>query len=1066
VTRDTPTPSVPPTAIWVALIIGAAGLFTLNRAWFQDVRPTEPPAPLYWRSPGDIQDIEARLWDDPLSVVARARAADSKRDSDPRRSLEPLLDSLRRANVSNLLVLGVFLNGAPYAADIETRRRARYAILAGLHRGGFVPENAEHVGYLLLNRAYLQVRVTVPDESRNSPGSLPVAVFETLVLDEVATPDSAAHVPAAGSRIVLLWFDQDAFRDEPLSDFADLADAFKYGTPNSRREMANVQSAIIGPADSDGLRQMARELARCQLSSDCAATRNPRAVYSPYATAADRWVLDNPAPINCAKHLDALDDEKTLAATVSRETNGRVRFYRTLADDCTVIHNLYAELQNRGLDDVDQVVIIAERDSLYARLMGSYFGGCFTAATAGTSAAGVEPPRHPHCYTYLRGLDGLSASPPTPSDPSQASSTTTPASANSSKTSNAATPESSTGPGQLDYLRRLVADIAARRHEQSCESRGRYQCIRAIGVLGSDVYDKLLVLQALRRAFPRTIFFTTDLDARLLDAPNLNSTRHMIIGSAFGLELRPRLQGDVPPFRDSYQTASYLASMLAATQLTSGVVEDTASQAVAAWTSKPRIFEIGRTDAFDLVPADSPGTPDMCSAADILRCAYIVPRPAGAFWHDPSRSMGLEIGIAVATLALLGVWLALAPRSVRGWNARRKLIVGGAAILVLAVTASIWRYVITPTGGANLPLFSGANIWAALIVEVLATGTVVCLAIRGQRVLSRSAAQINQRFGFAHDTRKLLQHREAQLMRLPGWARLLACMGLPNCLPSEVTPDRTPVDPVSPIEDLIARYLYNGRGAARFMRVALITVLSGSALMALDYQIGTNYIEVGVLTLSGKSHEVGRVLSVLSFFAIEFLVLWVADAMMLSRAFIRELTRSEPDWPPKSLELAGSRFALDTEALKVWSNLQIVADRTEVVAGLVWYPALVIIAMGVCAFTVEFGPFSFVSDPLSLLINGLIAILAAMLLRQAAESLRHKSIEQLDEYRSRLARSQSLDRNDAATTELEHLLARIEDLQTGAFAPYSQQPLVKAVLIPGGTYGATLLLQYLNTLGR
>ena len=34
-------------------------------------------------------------------------------------------------------------------------------------------------------------------------------------------------------------------------------------------------------------------------------------------------------------------------------------------------------------------------------------------------------------------------------------------------------------------------------------------------MLGSDVYDKLLILQALRPAFPRAVFFTTDLNARL-----------------------------------------------------------------------------------------------------------------------------------------------------------------------------------------------------------------------------------------------------------------------------------------------------------------------------------------------------------------------------------------------------------------------------------------------------------------------------------------------------------------------------------------------------------------------
>ena len=48
---------------------------------------------------------------------------------------------------------------------------------------------------------------------------------------------------------------------------------------------------------------------------------------------------------------------------------------------------------------------------------------------------------------------------------------------------------------------------------------------KAIGVLGSDVYDKLLILQALKQNFPHAIFFTTDLDARLFPPREIQWTR-------------------------------------------------------------------------------------------------------------------------------------------------------------------------------------------------------------------------------------------------------------------------------------------------------------------------------------------------------------------------------------------------------------------------------------------------------------------------------------------------------------------------------------------------------------
>ena len=62
--------------------------------------------------------------------------------------------------------------------------------------------------------------------------------------------------------------------------------------------------------------------------------------------------------------------------------------------------------------------------------------------------------------------------------------------------------------------------------------------IKAIGVVGTDFYDKYLVLQALRQRFPDVIFFTTDLDARFLHPDNFKWTRNLIVASNFGLSLR------------------------------------------------------------------------------------------------------------------------------------------------------------------------------------------------------------------------------------------------------------------------------------------------------------------------------------------------------------------------------------------------------------------------------------------------------------------------------------------------------------------------------------------------
>ena len=62
--------------------------------------------------------------------------------------------------------------------------------------------------------------------------------------------------------------------------------------------------------------------------------------------------------------------------------------------------------------------------------------------------------------------------------------------------------------------------------------------VRAVGILGSDVYDKLLVLQALRPTFPNALFFTTDADTRFLHPAEFEWARGLVMLSGYGLETR------------------------------------------------------------------------------------------------------------------------------------------------------------------------------------------------------------------------------------------------------------------------------------------------------------------------------------------------------------------------------------------------------------------------------------------------------------------------------------------------------------------------------------------------
>ena len=124
------------------------------------------------------------------------------------------------------------------------------------------------------------------------------------------------------------------------------------------------------------------------------------------------------------------------------------------------------------------------------------------------------------------------------------------------------------GQGQYDYLRRLGERVVSldnrlRSGLDKDPTQRSSDGIAAVGVLGSDRYDKLLIMQALRPLLPNALFFTTDLDAQLWHPTALPHTRNLLIASSFGLQLDDELQGEIPPFRSNYQTGAFLATQAA-----------------------------------------------------------------------------------------------------------------------------------------------------------------------------------------------------------------------------------------------------------------------------------------------------------------------------------------------------------------------------------------------------------------------------------------------------------------------------------------------------------------------
>jgi hypothetical protein len=1070
---------LPPT-LWVVLVVGLAGAFAVNHRGFQDARPPDQNAPAYRHTPSSDQDVEAREWEDPFTAVAVARSADSRSrhgsaakseqtspPQTPVHDLSRLAEDVRGHPHDPLLVLGVMVPGAPYADDIENRRRTRYAVLAGLSSSGYAPDDNEHVGYTSL---------ALPPDTASGE----IAAYEWFHSELPAKAE--AHHPT----VLVLWLDQDNFRHGPLQRFSGIVEFIAPVEAGS----GSVANVILGPADSDGLSAMSSELEQKGACDSLAKSGRPIAIYSPRATAVDWWIVSD------AVKKRYSDTESDPRADHFNDRCEHVHLYRTVATDLAVLRSLYGELQYRGIRSVSEITLITERDTLYARLISRYFNGCDGTAASGTqfTVTGESDSTRPLCFTYLRGLDGLAPPAPDSTESSTSANAKTGAGASAAVQTPAA-PDTATGRGQLDYLRRLTLELASARDDPSCRwiSKALYlgdpaisasRCarrIKAIGVVGSDVYDKLLVLQALRSAFPRYIFFTTDLDARLTDEQNLPWTRELVVGSSLGLSLRPEVQGSIPPFRDTYQTATYYSTRRAVQELP-GMHDDSERVIDLTYTHRPHVFEIGRSQAFDLTVDKDVRLP--CDKN--LDCRSIAESRSPPLWSKSSAGSSLLVGglailmgIFILAAAMGDRWVLrlAAPLYSSGYAAqdRRRLVTAALTLTAIALSsmwgwASLVHTLNNDDKRVPAPIFSGTSHWAASMFEALSILAVITLVIRGQRKLHDNAEEMFNEFQFPNSGETLINSYVAWL-RSPTTARRRRWkerLWLPLRRLSGNKQDPLPTNEFFALENLVGQYLYRGRWQARLLRVGFITLIASLLLLVLEYILMIFEFNMGVSFVRGfaliDTHYVERGIedgiSLLNLLTVQFLIFWVADAMLLTRSFALALKEDKPNWPDTVIGDQMRNLGLSRTWTESWLDLRLIAWRTGRVASLIWYPSLIIAAMAIAALTVEFGEFGFASNPIALIISTGYVVCAGVMLRRIAEAWRSDVLFRVED--AKLYALQPANPGGVNVKQLDRLSKRVKALSDGAFAPYSQQPMVRAVIVPALTYGATAGLQYLH----
>jgi hypothetical protein len=1052
------------------------------------------------------QDVDARLWQDPLRTATEHEAqVFSRRKDAPEQSEQ----ENQRHSVGHFWlghkpdecwVLAVMIPGGSYSEYSEPRLRMRQAVLEALGAEHYVPADGEHIGY-----------VKIDNPSWNW-GSM-IVPFEWCdrEVHEGSNEPSTLRLP---DHVCVLWLRDEEFQTNPA-----LRLNWLLRDPDGcfRVDMSQIKIRIVGPRTSTTLRAMVEEVAK---TTERLPLLQDVEIWSPTATASDALLLNG---LDGVKGYSSVQD--LLEARLGAEGHPLL-FRRATVTDKDVIQALLKELrENRGLKlgydygnngKLDRIALISEWDTFYGRALPITLEREVCHTNIETLLAGIHA-KNFLVFHYLRGIDGMLPGTLAGNEDK---------SKESAKQSSVAR-EMTEGLNQSDYLRRLSRELADR---NAALVKNGEPGIRAVGVLGSDVYDKLLVLEALRRTLPDAIFFTNSLDARFAHPDEWRWTRNLLVASPFGPSVDDGHNERILPFRDSDQTACYTATLFAAgSKVRDRFINDTPI------LTPVRLYEIGRNGAFDLTvipPADreghratiQPASPDIQqwrNRSRLFRAGGIVFFVlCGLAWvlsiivgrrHLGPQEIGDRSGNSSADDAERGLAARRKDtergrqrvRRARVWlhwqlfrhnrSVNRVLFSSWSMFVILTLFSIFWVWVIACLGGPDGEPYSwndGISIWPTETLRLLAFLLSIFYILKIWRALHRNEQQLQLHF-FPR-----LEHREPEqkhaLFSKPWWRGLA----------KEVTVRHWKCEEGHRViaTKLWTRYRRSGEQRARFWRITPLILCYVGAGVLLMMLLG--WPSVPARGAWARYWDIFFV--VCSIAGSLFLTFYVADVTLLNRRLIHYLTKGVTLWPEEAFANLRGRWRLreqvvaelgpqdafdnlrrdlraiaaavaakfklrsitaesteeipPTELLVDYLDIDLIARRTKIVGGFIYYPLIVISLLIIS----RSGIFDHWTWPLPLLIllgfNAGYAVFSAVYLRRTAERARQSALQRLNDRLMAYTAAGHGDEKEAKTIRETANLIRAED--RGAFAAISQHPLAGALLLPSGSAGIWILLQY------
>lgn len=1026
------------------------------------------------------QLVRARLWEDPVAAAQRAvrETGMGRATPSPSPSITQRLRSLRRAvaervkDGQRLTVLLVTTSGGPYVESTESRIRDRYAVGTALGVACYVPEDEGHLSF-------------VEWEPQGPIQTLPYEWYrlrKTRVCGEEGT---------RSQDVLVVWFPDEALSRGFFASLTSFSQALVCQESRKRSEclltddkrklvqldptlQRAVTFKIMGPRSSSSFRALLDEAGASYSEPHEGIGVWPNAdgwidLYSPWSSAM-KGLLAYGLKTESGKGAACATYESCEQEFYRRLSDANIRLAYDIGSDDRLFETLVAELERRQVRlGWDAVILIGEWDSFYGRALPIEFRAAACAKVATFSETDLKLiqvplaiknwcPTVPRAvdlqiqrpadyesltlnvfrYSYLSGLDGE-----VPGEDKGKAVRAEKAKADGQlKDDQRDRPE---GTSQVDYVRALVARI----HEEG-------QGARAIGILSTDPYDALLIIKALRPAFPHAIFFTVDLDARHLHSSEYKSTRNMVIASPFGLQLEGGLQRDVPPFRSSYQTSTYFAVLQAVQHVvcrtegqpaatgpctSSYHVSMTPEDRIYDSGSHPRLFEVGRHGGVDLSVVDVEGVRTVHSLRqDLDYTDGHRQLKQGVGFDNTAVAVVLIVGLLIGTIIAwssqrLWLWVQRNPRllSLMG-------LIGVAAFATFVILGGTTALLANHDEGEPFSLTAGVSIWPSELLRLIVVTLCFVLLGKGMRDLAYNSDLIAQDFRF--------EDQSARRRFSPGtfWTNLKRVYH-PAATMAATTVDQA-----------WSWYREASKPAQRVARTILLFLLYSGIMWPLEYWV---LDEEMIHPCRGRlSCAVDWVMTLTTVGLVVLLNLAVFDAVMLCRRWIGWVTASTGGWSDQVQGEylrdygLGQAQKVEFEKLKYLAAIDLIGQRTETVNRLIRYPFIALLIM-IAARNDYFDIWNY---PVILIVawalNVLLALMGAFLLYQAANKAKAAMLEGLDR---QMVQALGLGKeHEFRVKQIQYYIDEVETNEQGAFVPLYQQPVVESSL-----YGLVALIQYL-----